>query len=236
MKKLIASLSILVSFMASADVVVLLHGYDSNANVWFSTGVHQNLNKKYAGKHTIYSLPLPSTAPLMYQANTLSRHLDAINNKHDEPIILVGHSTGGVVARMLLTKKNTSNIKGLISVSSPHLGSKVAFISNMVSGMPFIGVLPGFETLEESKILYGNLRWKSPFLKNLNTMRHEDACYVSIVRDKSLISNMISSQYSQNMNSIPALRGRSYVLRSHSSHGIRPYDVVTISNAIDICE
>jgi pimeloyl-ACP methyl ester carboxylesterase len=236
MKKLIIAISLLLSLGSFADVVVLLHGYESNSSVWLNTGIHQTLSQKFTNQHKVYSIPLPSTAPLVYQAKVLSSQLQLIKAKHDEPIIMVGHSTGGVVARLLLTSENNLDIKGLISISSPHLGSNMAFISNIISGaMPFLGELPMFDTLSESKVLYGNIRRRSPLLRQLNVLSHANVCYVSIIRSKSFMSDMISTQHSQNMNNVPALRGRSFVIPSHSSHGLRPYDSVSIANAISMC-
>jgi pimeloyl-ACP methyl ester carboxylesterase len=237
MKKLFIVFSLLFSLNSAADVVVLLHGYESNPGVWLSTGIQQNLSQKFTNKHKVYSLSLPSTAPLAYQANALSMQLQNIKDSHDEDVIIVGHSTGGVVARLLLTRNPDLNIKALISVSSPHLGSNLAFISNIISGaMPFMSEFPVFDEMHESKILYGNIRRKSPFLRQLNIMPHADICYVSVIRSKSFMSDMVSTQYSQNMNNIPALRGRSMVLPSHSSHSLKPYDIVPITNAISVCD
>jgi len=236
MRKILTIFALLFSLNSIADVVVLIHGYDSHASVWHKNRIYQNLSNHYANKHTIYSAQLPSRAPIAVQANVLSIQLEQLKKHHNEPIILIGHSAGGVVARYLTVTRKDLNIKSLVTISSPHLGSNIAFISNMATGvMPFTSFIPVFDIYDEAKGLYGNIRRRSIFLKQLNQQQHPDICYVSIVRDSSIMSNMVSTQHSQNMNNVMALRGKSHVIMSHRHHDLNPVDTRYIAKSIDLC-
>ncbi len=237
MRKILASILLFISINSFADVVVLVHGYDSKPSVWLKHGIYQNLSQKFNNKHVIYTAQLPNKAPIAIQANILSKQLEGLKKQYNQPIILVGHSAGGVVARYLTVHRKGLNIKGLITISAPHLGSNLAFVSNIVSGVvPFTSIIPVFDSLDEAKGLYGNIRRRSIFLKQLNHQQHPDICYVSIIREKSLVSDMVSMQHSQNMNSVPALRGKSYVIGSHKHHSLNRFDTNRIVQAINVCD
>ena len=129
-----------------ADVALLVHGYLGNAGSWEFSGVNAALAANGwqpagvifprngtmllpppvpgAAKVT-YSVELPSTAPLMVQSDLLLAALRALRARHGkEPITLVGHSAGGVVARMALVRDQATGVTRLITIASPHLGTE----------------------------------------------------------------------------------------------------------------
>jgi triacylglycerol esterase/lipase EstA (alpha/beta hydrolase family) len=122
MKRLILSLLLTLSSLPlPADVAVLVHGYLGSAYAWQHSGVNAalvNHGWQMAGIITprgllpapidpaankFYTVELPSMGPVSMQAEVLRNMLGLVARQHpDEAVILVGHSAGGVVARMVL--------------------------------------------------------------------------------------------------------------------------------------
>ncbi|PVV26443.1 MAG: hypothetical protein B6D74_01315, partial [gamma proteobacterium symbiont of Ctena orbiculata] len=143
MKRFILSLLLaLFCLPLHADVAVLIHGYLGSAHSWHASGVNAALVQhgwQPAGVFTprgllpaasetpgnkFYSVELPSMDAVGLQAELLRGMLALVAQRHpDEPIILVGHSAGGVVARMALVRGGVKNQKALITIASPHLGT-----------------------------------------------------------------------------------------------------------------
>ena len=149
MKKLIwtmAVLSLLVMKSASADVLVLVHGYLGTAQSWAESGVIGRLHKRgyrqvgifgysprgvlyqqLADKTTrrpVYAVNLPSQAPIVVQADWLAAILREIGKRHPEQKInLAAHSAGGVVASMTLVRHGTLGVRHLITIATPHFGT-----------------------------------------------------------------------------------------------------------------
>ncbi len=140
--QIFASLLFFTSISAHADVMLLIHGYLGDAYSWEKSGINSELhqygwaragmfqgtphgpqlfvteNKNAANR--VYVATLPSETPVMTQADVLKNIIDIIRQNHtDEKIILVGHSAGGVVARMALIRHQLQDIKALITIASP---------------------------------------------------------------------------------------------------------------------
>ena len=221
-----------------ANTIVLVHGYDNHSNIWQATGIYQRLITSFGRQHAVFAVELPNKQPVDIQARSLNDQLSNISRSTNQPIILVGHSNGGLVARYLLTKNTGLNIQGLITIASPHLGSGAALVSHLFNNSSPFGVITdilGPSHLKTSKILYSNTRRGSNFLRRLNSMPHPNLCYVSIIRKKGLLSNLVSAQDSQNMNNIPALKGQSRILLSHDEHALNHRDFGPIAQALEIC-
>jgi len=149
MKKLIwtmAVVSLLAMKSASADVLVLVHGYLGTAQSWAESGVIGRLQQRgyrqvgifgyspgrvlyrqLADEKTqrpVYALNLPSQAPIVIQADWLAAILREIGKRHPEQKInLAAHSAGGVVARMTLVRHGTLGVQHLITIATPHFGT-----------------------------------------------------------------------------------------------------------------
>ncbi|MCW8854360.1 MAG: hypothetical protein OQK72_06635, partial [Gammaproteobacteria bacterium] len=130
-----------------ADVVVLVHGWAANANTWIQSGILQAFQAngwsnagiitatpeggvvhipgdKDNRKNKIYRAHLPAEAPLQIQAAHLYSELLYISKRHaEENIALVGHSSGGVVSRLVLVNPGAPKIDTLITIASPNLGT-----------------------------------------------------------------------------------------------------------------
>ena len=255
---LLLLLSALISMSARADVLVLIHGYLGGAYSWDESGVTAVLQQhgwQRAGlyvagpggvqlipapgiqaRHKVFAVDLPSEAPVLVQVYQLHQILEAINRAYkDESVILVGHSAGGVVARVALVRGHYDHVKALITIASPHLGTSRAEQALDATDIPFpISIMTDFfgggayHTAMRSRSLYIDLVRPQPgtLLYWLNAQPHPDIVYVSIVRGPSQAGwgDYIVPTYSQNMNNVAALRGRSSVVDVPVSHGLEPID------------
>lgn len=265
MRKLLLLFLLLIPHQASADVALLVHGYLGGASSWEKSGINKILSLygwKHQGtlisalpglvigpnntntvlpKHSVYSVDLPFKAPLDIQADMLQEILNSLAYYHiDEPITIVGHSAGGLVARVALVKYGKGNVKRLITIASPHLGTPRAAqaLKAAKSSGPF-GFVKSFfggadyRLVKSSKRLLIELLPARPYnyLFGLNQAPHPDIEYISIVRTTPVgrVGDQLVPGYSQDMNNVPALAGRSYVYLSTSIHQLVPKDGILLS-------
>ena len=265
-RRLLFLLLIFISAPAQADIMLLIHGFLGHAFSWEKSGINielQRLGWQRAGtfeggpygpqllvtpqngaKNLVYTATLPFEAPVMVQADILKNIIDIIQQQHpDEQLILVGHSAGGVVARMLLVRYQSKNIKGLITIASPHVGTAKAdqALDITANHGPFNivkHVIGGddYDALKHSRGLMHDLMYPKPgnLLYWLNSQPHPDIHYASIIRlDKDRENgDKYVPAFSQNMNNVPALFGRSSVLITPASHSLAPQDASTIVSII----
>ena len=257
----------LSSLTARADVLVLVHGYLSGAQSWDAsgiTGVLQQHDWQRAGVYVagpagiqqvpaagvqaankFYAVDLPSEAPILVQVFQLNEILDSISQTHkDERMILVGHSAGGVVARAALVRGNHPDVKALITIASPHLGTARAEQALDATDIPFpISMVTDFfagetyDTAMRSRSLYVDLVRPQPgtLLYWLNAQPHPDIEYFSIVRGDTQAGwgDNVVPAYSQDMNNVPALQGRSArIVIPMGAHGLEPVDGSVIVNLL----
>jgi len=270
MKKGLITLLVLVaslfSLTARADVLVLVHGYLGGVQSWDMSGITPILQQhdwQRAGTYVagpagiqlvpapgmqarqkFYAVDLPSEAPVLVQVYQLREVLDAIGKAHgDESVILVGHSAGGVVARTALVRGGAGNVKALITIASPHLGTVRAEQALDATDIPFpLSVVTdmfagdAYDTAMRSRSLYVDLVRPQPgtLLYWLNAQPHPDIEYFSIVRGQSEFGqgDYVVPTYSQDMNNIPALRGRSSLVNIPAHHGLEPVDGSVIVNLL----
>ncbi|MGW8309770.1 MAG: esterase/lipase family protein [Thiogranum sp.] len=247
-----------------ADVLVLVHGYMSDASTWEANGVTQVLaangwqpagvlvagpqgvlmpavSAQPVAANRTYSVNLPAAAPLQVQAMRLAPVVAALRQNYPgDRLILAGHSAGGVVARMLVIGNNPYGVDTLVTIASPNLGTaRAAQGLDVVDSKPFFCPGPGirflkslvggraYDYLEHSRgALIDLLPAESGnVLAWLNQQPHPDIRYVSIVRGTPHgAGDSIVPAYSQDMNNVPALRGRVTTLFSPAGHGLNPAD------------
>lgn len=259
---LFALLMTFFSSAASADVLVLVHGYLGSANSWEASGINAILEQNgwnrggvfkgslagpqlltHAGKektNKTYVVDLPSQSPVMIQANLLSGMLNTIRSLHPgEKLFVVGHSAGGVVARMSMITAGSQNISALVTIASPHIGTTRAEDALNVTGNhgPFNIVKnvfggSGYDTLKHSRGLLIDLIRPRPgnMLYWLNAQQHPDIDYVSVVRTNPVgfAGDDLVPGFSQDMNNVPVLKGKSQVFTTPQGHTLVPYDGHTI--------
>jgi pimeloyl-ACP methyl ester carboxylesterase len=198
---------------ASAEVVVLIHGYMGDARSWERSGVNARLAEfgwvrtgiigpglqgpalpppVASGPNKVYSLELPSTAPLAIQSDILVSALKALETRHPaDAISLVGHSAGGVVARMAVVRGGAGRVHRLITIAAPHLGTERALqaLDATQGGGPFGMVKDMFgggtyHAVKDSWPVLIDLAPAQPgnALHWLNQQSHPDIQNVSVVR------------------------------------------------------
>lgn len=266
-KGLIAALLFtLTALSARADVIVLVHGYLGGAHSWDEGGITpillqhkwQRAGTYLAGpagtrlfpapgmqaERKFYTVDLPSEAPVFVQVFQLHEILRSIDKAHrSEPLVLVGHSAGGVVARTALVRGGVGNIKALITIASPHLGTVRAEQALDVTDIPFpLSLMTDFlggdtyDTAMRSRSLFVDLVRPQPgsLLYWLNAQPHPDIQYFSIVRSETPAGwgDSIVPAYSQDMNNVPALRGRSSLITLPAHHGLEPLDGSVLVNLV----
>ena len=246
-----------------AKVAVLVHGYLSNAGTWEQSGVNAMLRQagwQQAGHMGIspagfidqpfphedsdklfYTVDLPSLAPAPVQAGWLKAALDRISTRHPEQkISIVGHSAGGVVARLTLVRYGAGQVNRLITIAAPHLGTDKAIRAlDAVDDGGMFGMIKEwivreeigdgmYNTLQVSRGILFNLVPPAPgtLLYWLNIQPHPDIEYISVIRSGGYViaGDLVVPPFSQDMNQVPALRGKSRVYITVQGHELTPND------------
>lgn len=257
---LILFLFLLQAIPVSANVLVLVHGYRSNASTWDRSGItsilvsngwqYSNYLQQTNTNKTFYTVELPAHAPLTIQADTLKSFLHGLRQQHpDEAFILAGHSAGGVVSRLATLRGNTARINTLITIASPHLGTyRASQALDVVNSKPFFCPGPGFDFM---KSFFGGNDYDylkhsrgalidllPPSSGNLltwaNLEPHPDIQYHSIIRySPNRPADNIVPAYSQDMNQIPALAGKAVLWPTATGHSLNPDDAYILLNILN---
>ena len=180
---------------------------------------------------SFYTLALAVETPLLVQAKQLERFMAYVRARHEgESIYLVGHSAGGVVARLYMVQHPKVRIGALITIASPHLGTGTAEAGRMMGQSPLSWVAPmmGADTLNRSQGLYHDLMREQPgnLIFWLNRQPHPDTRYISVVRKGGLfgMGDIIVPDWSQDMNNVVPLRGRVGTIPVNADHSLTPAD------------
>ncbi len=246
----------LFSLPAKAEIAVLLHGLLGSSSSWERTGAVNALSdlgweragrvqpggptgtliskplREPRGNRLLYLADIPTLIPLEQQAELLEQVVDTIMYNHpEESIYLIGHSAGGVVSRMTAVRNQIPNLRAVITIASPHLGSPYADLAYDLATLPYpFRFVP--KMLANDK--YKELRRSRPMIKGLtlakpgtllhwlNRQPHPDIRYISIVRRQppSKIKNALVPFWSQDMSQVAALSGRTETISTFAPHGI----------------
>ncbi len=228
----------------TADVLVLVHGYASNASSWQRSGVTNRLEQAgwrhasddLSAANIYYLVNLPTVAPLMVQSNVLNRFLLQVRKRHpDDEMTVVGHSAGGVVGRLAVLDNNPASVQRLITIAAPHLGTgRAAEGLNALDDRPFFCIGPGYDFLKQvfGGDDYAYLSASRPALLDLlptgygsvldwaNNQPHPDIEYHAVVRRGDQWVPLAS----QDMNHVPALKGKVSVWNAGNHHVLQPLD------------
>ena len=240
--------SLIVPNSVYADTVLLLHGYLGSSVEWQRANITQKLDsagwhdagvlsiqddrvvankEKTNSTRRTFSVQLVSEKSIDVQTEQLHRYIDFVRHHYPEQqIILVGHSAGGVVARLYMVKNPSDDLPALITIASPHLGTQNAKYAQKISEniLTWVETIPGAETLYRSQGLFFDLmpNRKDNLIAWLNVQEHPSARYYSIVRQETddAIQDFVVPSRSQDMNEVFALRGRSETYKIKSMHGL----------------
>jgi triacylglycerol lipase len=257
MKKLlfIYLLLLLPAPVLAGNLLVLVHGYAAHAGTWEYSGINrllqangwQHVTSPQAADNLFYAAHLPAQAPLTFQAGILLSQLQALRAHYpDRKITLAGHSAGGVVARLAVLNGNPAGVSRLVSIASPNLGTpRAAQGLDIVEDKPFFCPGPGWYAL---KSFFGGSRYRyledskgalyqmlppgfGSLIARINQQPHPDIEYHSIVRQ---YGDLLVPAYSQDMNNVPVLSGKSKVWMSNAPHFLNVHDgqlLLTILNS-----
>lgn len=268
LRQLLTLYLLILSATAAADVLVLVHGYLGNTASWIKSGVVQVLQERghpFAGTYSysasgvqtlisdwinpnaVYTVNLPSTAPIPMQADWLATYLDQIQARHPQtPITLIGHSAGGLAARLVVVRDHPANIKRLITIATPHLGTGRAAQALDATSSGLFGIKRWavrrrtgtwlYNTLRASRGVFFDLLPPRPgtFLYWLNRQVHPDIEYISIIRNgtETVPGDWIVPPASQDMRQIAALRGKAHSFSTQSGHLLTAQDGNVLANLV----
>lgn len=173
------------SLRLPSRVVVLVHGWNSNAGIWRNNGYPEELRR--SGWSVVDNVNLPGIfggtrgwATITEQADSLKKYIDPLGVRS---VNIVAHSAGGLVSRYLnenLGPRNYPMVYKLICLATPHHGSPLAsipvglyeiFKSTLIAADPTYGHRAAAEvirSLRSAMPVIGNLAPNSDFLKELN--------------------------------------------------------------------
>lgn len=243
----------------NAEVLVLVHGWMSNASTWYRNGIMpvlhqrgwQDAGETYVDRghvilrpalnqskgNPVYRVNLPAHAPMPIQEQHLAAQLRYAKQRHPgQSLAVVGHSAGGVVARLALVRNPGIKARILVTIASPHLGTPRAIQGlDVVNTNPFPGasiikrILGGtdYNYLEASQALLMDVTPQNPgnLLGWLNRQRHPNMHYHSIIRARGYaVGDDIVPGMSQDMNAVQALRGKSVRHVTPTGHFLKPAD------------
>ncbi len=133
------------------------------------------------------SATYPDALGLIHQAQELEVIIDFLKNQGVSPIVLMGHSNGGLVARYYLAHhvQATTNVKKSISYGTPHRGADLSFFggpSNHGIRDTFYVCSPANQVVYTGNNLFGETV-DNQFLTNLSQeiLPSLDEGYVSIL-------------------------------------------------------
>lgn len=252
--------------LLQARTLVLVHGFLGNAMNWRTSGFTQPLiyaGWKDGGSYgytprnmllprfpriqgdVFYTVNLPSSANLQTQEQLLSRYLQHLFSQRGEPITLVGHSAGGVVARLYVIDPMHMPINGLITIAAPHLGTPAANIAYFAGNSP-LGIMADFaggDEIRDARGLFTDLKEEKPntFLYWMNHQPHPNIHYASIIRSNEKISrpnkfDFIVPPFSQDMNNVWALKGESGIAVVTEGHSLNGKDGAIVLEVLNVMQ
>ncbi len=253
-------IALVTPFAAAAETVLLVPGYLGSLHSWRGTAITAGLHNagwadaghltlgptdvvgpvnEVGAEKRFYTLDIPTEAPAAIQADLIARYVRLAQSRHqDDRIVLVGHSAGGVTARLSMVRHKGLDVHALITIASPHLGTAKADLGSAISNSPLSWIAPffGANTINRSRMLYHELGREGPhnMLGWLNRTQHPDAHYVSVVRTTGhpAAGDSVVVGWRQDMNMVPALRGRAITYYSLGEHYLRPHDGVLIAQIL----
>lgn len=132
--------------------VLLLHGIGCNAAVWTTLRRHleaMGLGPVYALSYGPPFAPIETFAPQV--AGKIARIERATGASQ---VVIVAHSMGGLVARSYLRAFGPAHVRRLVTIGTPHAGSRHAWLmsgASLAQMRPGSGYLRALETLDPNE-------------------------------------------------------------------------------------
>lgn len=254
-----------------ADVLVLVHGYLGTAQSWAEAGALERLQRRgyrlagvygfgpggvllqtvnrQPGERPVYTVGLPSQAPVVIQADWLAAYLRDIGRRHPgEPIQVAAHSAGGVVARMTLVRHGALGVDHLITIATPHLGTGRAIQAlQAVDDSGMFGFAKRWLVRRHTgDALYATVKQSRGVLLDLtppaagnllgwlNRQPHPDIRYTAVMRIGTfrMPGDQVVPPLSQDLNRVPALAGRVKTYSMAQGHLLTPQDGDLVGNLL----
>lgn len=225
-------------------------GYRHVANLGYAPHgvVYQPIVRSKAQK-PVYTVTLPSQAPVVIQADWLAAQLREVGKRHPgEPVTVAAHSAGGVVARMALVRHGKLGVVHLITIATPHLGTGRAVQALQAtddSGMFgfvrrwLVRRATGdalYNTVQQSRGVLFDLTPPAPgnLLFWLNQQPHPDIRYTSIMRIGTFYmpGDQVVPPMSQDLNRAPALANKVKTYSMAQGHLLTAQDGDLIGNLL----
>ena len=221
------------------------------AGNWQSTqsGVRLKPAEQPAGEFAIYTVDLPSTAPLMEQARYLGGMLGAIAKQHPtDTVDLIGHSAGGVVVRLALVNYGAGTVTRLITIAAPNLGTERA--AQALDATDDRGLFGGikrwlvkrkvgddlYHTIQSSRWALADLAPPVPgtLLYWLNSRQHPDIVYLAVVRGTAfgMPGDQVVPAASQDLRRVSALNSRASIRVVAGDHQLSRQDGLLLSELV----
>ena len=221
------------------------------AGNWQSTqsGVRLQPAEQPVGEFAIYTVDLPSAAPLMEQARLLGGMLGAIAKQHPtDTVDLIGHSAGGVVARLALVNYGAGTVTRLITIAAPNLGTERA--AEALDATDDRGLFGGikrwfvkrkvgddmYRTIQSSRWALSDLAPPVPgnLLYWLNNRQHPDIVYVAVVRGTAfgMPGDQVVPAASQDLRRVPVLNDRASIRVVAGDHQLSRQDGLLLSELV----
>jgi len=263
LRGLITTILLIASVNSSADSAILIHGWAASADTWKYSGVQaQMLRNGWSdggvvaigadgqmrlfsantdSSNRFYRVALPAQQPLLMQARILLAQVNLIKQKHpNEKITLVGHSAGGLVARLMLLNRNAPAVHALVTIATPNLGTGRAIDGlEIVDSKPFFCPGPGIDFLKSvvGGDDYEYLKYSRAAVTDMlpaefggliswmNQQPHPDIEYHAIIKQiPGENGDGIVTARSQDLGQVAALYGKVKIYPVRSEHALNPSD------------
>jgi len=97
--------------------IVFLYGYASNRGVNRVSDYLADLG------YRVYEIVTPFLQKIEKQVKIAKKHIEEVFYIDEKPMVLIGHSMGGLVGKHFIYHDQTKAIKSYISLATPHLGT-----------------------------------------------------------------------------------------------------------------
>lgn len=257
---------------ARAEVLVLVHGWSADAGTWVYSGVVSALESQGwvnagvvmsapggavylptpapASSRSVYLSQVTAEAPLQLQAAQLLDELRLIRQRHpDEVLTLVGHSAGGLVARLALVSPGAPRVDRMITIATPNLGTVRALQGlDVVDSKPFFCPGPGvdfiktivggddYRYLEDSYPALVDMQPAAPgnLIDWLNHQPHPAIDYHAVIRTSpGFAGDELVPAYSQDLNQVASLHGHVTLHITAAGHALNPNDGLLVAAIVN---